>query len=175
MALKRGRVEVRYHNSIVGRSTQPEPAWSNPMFNSLGGRNLLVHRTYGAGATVGQGTTPMPGGFYRPGSEYNWYSYAGSDPVNGGDLSGYWNPWKFAGGLGLTALGVAQIVVIGKFGLLPVIEALMAAEGGATLSSLLATHWETFVTTPELMLAMAASGLLPGIIGIQMIVSSFKE
>ncbi len=59
---------ARYYDFVTGRFTQPEPAWSNPMFNTMGGRNLLVGRSYGIGAGLGQGTAPMPGGYYRPGS-----------------------------------------------------------------------------------------------------------
>ncbi len=90
------------------------------MFNSIGGRNLLVGRAYGTGAMVGQGTTPMPGGYYRPGSEYNWYSYAGNDPMNARDISGYQSPeeavvgsLQIAGGAILIPLGV--MVTYGGF------------------------------------------------------------
>lgn len=88
------KMGARYYDTAIGRFTQPEPAWSNPMFNTLGGRNLLVARAYSTGATVGQGTVPMPGGYYMPATEYNWYSYADSNPVMQADISGY-NPAAF--------------------------------------------------------------------------------
>ncbi len=85
------------------------------MFNSIGGRNLLVGRAYGTGATVGQGALHMPGGYYPPGSEYNWYSYAGNDPINGRDVTGYWNPI-----LGAIAFGIGVPITIAS-GLLIVV------------------------------------------------------
>ncbi|MBI2934489.1 MAG: hypothetical protein HYY29_02840 [Chloroflexi bacterium] len=81
------KMGARYYDFLTGRFTQPEPAWSNPMFNTMGGRSLLVRRSYGTGAGVGQGN--IPAGYYRPGSDYNWYSYAASDPANGTDITGY--------------------------------------------------------------------------------------
>ncbi len=100
------KMGARYYDPEFGRFTQPEPAWSNSMFNTLGGRNLLVGRTYSTGAMVGQGALHMPGGYYPPGSEYNWYSYAGSDPINGKDVAGYWLN-KLLGGAAI-GVGIAM-------------------------------------------------------------------
>ncbi|MBI2934580.1 MAG: hypothetical protein HYY29_03310, partial [Chloroflexi bacterium] len=81
------KMGARYYDYVTGRFTQPEPAWSNPMFNTMGGRNLLVSRSYGTGAGVGQGTTPMPTG---PSGHFSWYPYSENNPVNASDASGWW-------------------------------------------------------------------------------------
>ncbi|MBI2934047.1 MAG: RHS repeat-associated core domain-containing protein, partial [Chloroflexi bacterium] len=134
------KMGARYYEPGTGRFTQPEPAWANPMFNTMGGRSLLVGRSFGTGAGVGQGTTPMPGGYYRPGSDYNWYSYAGSEPVNGSDANGY-QFWKRAYGIGLMVGGAALMVLgalsikaalaTGPFAPFAAMPGLLAMYGGA--------------------------------------------
>ncbi|MBI2934046.1 MAG: hypothetical protein HYY29_00590 [Chloroflexi bacterium] len=87
----------------------------------------------------------MPGGYYRPGSEYNWYAYAGNDPINFADSSGYQysetqkqiiGPVSILVGTGLYIVGVTFLVVgVVTFNVELIPAGLAFAAGGLYITS----------------------------------------
>ena len=93
------KMGARYYDPSTGRFTQADPiALPNPTINE--GMPWFIQLCRSGQNTLGA----LANTAFNP-TEMNFFVYAGNDPVNGTDLTGYWNAKKFWAGLGCVVFG----------------------------------------------------------------------